>query len=171
TAEGGDGADNILGGNGTDMLSYAGDSAGVTVKLYNGTASGGHAAGDSFSGFENLEGGSAEDYLTGDTTDNLVRGNAGDDYINVGSGDDTAEGGDGADNILGGNGADMLSYAGDSTGVTVKLYNGTASGGHAAGDSFTGFENLEGGSADDYLTGDTTDNLVRGNAGDDYINV
>ncbi|WP_412509909.1 calcium-binding protein, partial [Roseovarius sp. SYSU LYC5161] len=109
---------------------------------------------------------------TGDTTDNLVRGNAGDDYINVGSGDDTAEGGAGddfmfgsagSDSLAGGNGTDMLSYAGDSAGVTVKLYNGTASGGHAAGDSFTGFENLEGGSADDYLTGDTTDNLVRGN--------
>ncbi|WP_412509397.1 M10 family metallopeptidase C-terminal domain-containing protein, partial [Roseovarius sp. SYSU LYC5161] len=167
--EGGAGSDDMTGGGGTDMLSYAGDDTGVTVKLYNGTASGGHAAGDSFSGFENLEGGSADDYLTGDTTDNLVRGNAGDDYINVGGGDDTAEGGDGADNILGGNGTDMLSYAGDSTGVIVRLYNGTASGGHAAGDSFTGFENLEGGSADDYLTGSIGNNFLRGNDGSDSL--
>ncbi|MDR9394557.1 MAG: calcium-binding protein [Roseovarius sp.] len=180
TIEGGAGADSMDGGDGTDTLSYTSDDTGVTVRLYNGIAYGGDATGDTFSGFENLVGGSADDYLVADTTDNVIRGNDGDDYINVGRGDDTAEGGAGDDYVIGGEGADMLSggdgidtlsYFNDDTGVTVKLYNGVATRGDAAGDSFSGFENLEGGSANDFLTGDTTDNFIFGNGGDDYINV
>ncbi|WP_412509675.1 LamG-like jellyroll fold domain-containing protein, partial [Roseovarius sp. SYSU LYC5161] len=96
---------------------------------------------------------SDDDSMTGGEGSDMMFGREGADTLLGDQDDDTLAGGAGGDDMTGGNGTDMLSYAGDDTGVTVRLYNGTASGGHAAGDSFSGFENLEGGSADDYLTG------------------
>ena len=290
TIQGGAGADLLLGGVGTDTLTYAGDATGVTVNLLTGTASGGDAAGDVFSGFENLSGGSGDDVLTGDGNANTIDGNqgtdilsggggadtlfgnggtdtllgdngddllygggeddilaggagndqlfgeggidtaiflanrtqvvltnttgavltvdasatgagvdtltgieivqlggvdhavqlggsgsqsltgtAGSDLLHGGDGNDTIEGGADGDLLDGGAGTDTLSYAGDSAGVTVNLATNAASGGHAAGDVISGFENLTGGSGNDVLTGTASNNILIGGAGDDTI--
>ncbi|RBI84728.1 hypothetical protein DRV85_12325, partial [Rhodosalinus halophilus] len=63
-----------------------------------------------------------------------VTGGLGDDTILGGTGDDTVNGGAGADILEGGAGVDTVSYVFDTTGVTVRLWNGTGAGGEAAGD-------------------------------------
>jgi choice-of-anchor C domain-containing protein len=88
--EGGAGADILLGGAGTDTLSYASSSAAVTVNLATRAASGGDAASDTFSDFENLTGSAFADTLTGDTGNNVITGGAGNDTIDGGTGTDTA---------------------------------------------------------------------------------
>jgi len=148
---GGDGADSIDGGSGTDTASYAGSDAGVNIDLDAGTASGGDATGDTLTSIENLTGSDYADTLTGDSNDNVF------------------EGGGGADSIDGGTGTDTASYAGSSSGVTVDLGAGTASGGDAAGDTLTSIENLTGSDFADSLTGDSGDNLLDGGAGDDTL--
>ena len=79
TLNGGVGADVLNGGVGNDTLSYAGDTAGVTVNINANTASGGDAQGDTISGFENVIGGSGNDVIEGSTEDNIINGGAGDD--------------------------------------------------------------------------------------------
>ena len=54
TIEGGAVADSLTGGTGTDFLSYAGSTVGVSVSLGTGAVSGGDAAGDTISGFEGV---------------------------------------------------------------------------------------------------------------------
>ncbi len=167
--EGAAAGDTLIGDAGVDTLSYGQDTTGVSVRIFNGTASGGHATGDSFSGIENLTGGSGNDYLAGNSAVNVLRGGAGADQLRGGSNNDTLEGGAGADNLDGQSGTDTLSYAGDTTGVTVRLFNGTASGGHAAGDVFASVENLTGGQAMDFLVGSAVGNVIRGGAGNDQL--
>ncbi len=106
--EGGGGADILDGGAGTDTASYAGSSAGVTVDLGAGTASGGDAQGDVLSNIENLTGSAYADTLTGDTGANVLDGGAGDDTLYGGAGDDSLRGGLGDDTAWGGDGADTF---------------------------------------------------------------
>ena len=49
--------------------------------------------------------------------------------------------------------------------MTVNLADGTGQGGHAEGDTLTGFENLWGSDHADHLIGDDGDNHLRGLAG------
>jgi Ca2+-binding RTX toxin-like protein len=51
--------------------------------------------------------------------------------------------------------------------VTVNLSAGTAAGGDAEGDTFANFENVNGGSGNDSLTGDNDANALSGGAGND----
>ncbi|NKB19794.1 MAG: hypothetical protein GKS01_04530 [Alphaproteobacteria bacterium] len=131
TVEGGAGSDTMNGGTGTDTLSYSESSSGVNVNLGTGAASGGDAAGDTFSNFENLTGSANADTLTGSSTANTINGGAGNDVIDAGAGNDIVQGGAGADTMNGGTGTDTLSYADSSAGVTVDMAAGTASGGDA----------------------------------------
>ena len=115
--EGGAGADIINGGADVDTASYAGSTAGVTINLFQGTASGGHAQGDTLALIENLTGSANADSLTGDAGANLLNG---------GGGNDTMSGGDGADTILGGAGdADTVSYSGNWDDYTITRLFGT----------------------------------------------
>ncbi|MGV0759544.1 calcium-binding protein [Tistrella mobilis] len=149
-------ADIFDGGDGTDTLSYADVGTGVTVSLASGTSS----LGESITGVENLTGTTYGDRLTGGSTTNILTG---------GSGDDVLEGGAGADSLQGGAGNDAASYLGSAAAVTVSLATGTASGGDAAGDSFSSIENLSGSVFADTLTGSATANAIRGNGGNDVI--
>ncbi len=158
--KGGGGGDTLKGGSGVDTLSYAGSKAGVTVNLATNTASGGHANGDTISGFENIVGSRFDDVLTGNGSANRLIG---------GAGNDTIKGGAGADILNGGAGFDTLSYVGSGVGVTVNLGTNTASGGDAAGDTISGFENIIGSSFDDTLTGDDAGNIIKGGAGGDTM--
>ncbi len=148
---GGAGADTLDGAGGIDLLSYASSSAGVTVNLGTNAASGGDATGDVISNFENLTGSDFGDTLTGSGGNNIIRGGAGGDTMD------------------GGAGTDLLSYAGSSAGVTVSLLSNTASGGDAAGDVISNFENLVGSAHADTLTGSSGNNLIRGGAGGDML--
>ncbi len=91
------------------------------------------------------------------------------DYINGFGGDDILRGMAGADVLDGGEGADTASYAGSGAGVTVNLASSAASGGDAAGDTFTSIENVTGSSFNDTLTGDTGNNRLDGGAGLDTM--
>lgn len=184
---GGDGADILDGGAGFDWLRYDYDIAGVTVNLGTGSAIGGHAQGDTFTNFEGVAGGIGNDTLIGGTGhdrldgnggNDILTGNAGNDVIYGGAGNDTITGGDGNDNVYGedgadsmdgGAGTDTLRYESDMIGVTVNLATGIGSGGQAQGDTFTNFENLNGGYGNDSLTGDTGNNVINGRDGDDII--
>lgn len=105
---GGLGSDYLDGGTGIDRVSYSGSNAGVNVNLATGTATGGHATGDTLVGIENLLGSAYADTLTGDSGANLLDGGANDDIMSGGGGNDTLLGGTGNDRILGGAGNDSL---------------------------------------------------------------
>ena len=174
--EGGAGADTLNGGSGVDTLSYRSDVMGVTVSLADQTASGGDATGDSFTAFENIEGGAGGDSLTGDAGNNVLWGMEGADTLVGGEGIDTLEGGAGADVLIGSSGLllagpNFASYSGSSAAVTVTLTTtgGTGSGGDAAGDSYADISGLIGSAFGDVLTGHALDNVIEGGAGADTL--
>jgi Ca2+-binding RTX toxin-like protein len=182
TIEGGTGADQISGGSGDDVI--VGDTGADRL------------AGDDGNdrifgreGFDNLSGGSGNDRLYGGEGFNRVWGDNGEDALFGGSDDDELFGGEGDDEIFGGVGRDIvhggagadvmdggegildqLSYADAKSAVRINLAAGTAAGGQAQGDRFTGFEQVFGGIGNDILGGDVVDNVLGGSDGDDQLN-
>jgi Ca2+-binding RTX toxin-like protein len=73
------------------------------------------------------------------------------------------------DTINGGTGFDLVDYRDDTAGVTVNLATGTGTGGTAAGDTYTSIEGILGGSGNDTLIGNTSDNYIDGGAGNDTL--
>ena len=154
TIEGGDGADMLVGGTAADIsdtVSYENSDRRVSIDISGATdsASGGHAQGDTISGFENITGSAHDDILTGDEGANVLKGLAGDDELVGGTGSDTLEGGYGSDELDGGTAAaeagidtdggadsdsDTLSYASSMAAVNANLATNTYSGGDAEGD-------------------------------------
>jgi Ca2+-binding RTX toxin-like protein len=90
--------DAFIGGKGNDWVDYAGASAGVTVSLKTGAASG-QAAGDSFNGIENVAGSNHDDSLQA-AKGGRAYGNGGNDIIIDA---------DGTEYLRGGTGDDLLS--------------------------------------------------------------
>ncbi len=167
---GGAGADAFDGGGGVDRADYSDQTEAVSVRLFmGGVGDGGDAAGDTFIRVENLIGGAGNDYLAGNSAANLLIGGEGDDQLRGRSGDDVIMGGAQDDMLFGGGGVDTLSYANDAAGVSVRLFNSSASGGDAQGDLIREFENLVGGAGNDYLAGDANANRIEGGAGDDQL--
>lgn len=148
---------NILGGDGDD-----------TIHMAFG-ASGG-AGNDTIDGRGTLNGDAGDDTLTADSAATL-NGGSGNDTLNGSTGNDILDGGPGADKLNGGAGVNTLSYADDTTGVTVNLLTQTASGGDATGDviTFSSFEDLAGGTGNDVLTGDNNNNVITGGGGNDVL--
>ena len=160
TIEGGEGADTLVGGAGPgDTVSYESSDDDVRVDLGDGTdstARGGHAGGDTISGFENVIGSAFGDDLVAldgaaGQTGSTLWGLDGDDELEGGLGNDTLEGGAGADEMNGGVQAgraetaantqvNTLSYAGSDAGVRVNLAEASASGGHADGDEIATYD-------------------------------
>ena len=164
TIEGGDGGDELFGGEGPgDTVSYASSDDDVRVDLGDGTttagsgstARGGHAGGDTISGFENVTGSAFGDDLTAHDNGSTLKGLGGDDELEGGPGNDTLEGGAGADELNGGIQAgrtdettentqrNTLSYAGSDAGVMVNLNSLTFSGGHAEGDEIQTYDYID----------------------------
>lgn len=179
TLRGGDGNDSLIGGVGADSMDggagdgdyvlYIGADTGVSANL-GGTGAGGHADGDTYSGIENIRGGNHDDTLTGDGGNNSILGASGNDVMNGGGGNDYFIGHTGGDTHNGGAGHDTASWAASPSGVTANLANGTASGGHADGDSLSGIEALRGSNAGgDNFTGDDNDNDMLGSGGNDTL--
>ena len=167
--EGGDGGDTLTGGASTgDIVSYASSDAAVTVNLTTPAASGGHAEGDTISGFEGVIGSAFDDTLTGTTSDNTLSGGAGDDIL---------IGGEGADTIDGGAGNDTVSYEGvRGSGVVIDLSAARDAEGYLVIDDSEGgtdrlknIENILGSIGNDTLTGDDGDNILDGATGGDIL--
>jgi Ca2+-binding RTX toxin-like protein len=169
TINGGAGPDILVGGSGIDTVSYSGAAGRVVVDLAAQTANSGDAQGDTLAGFENATGGNGNDFIRGSSLANVLNGGSGIDNLNGGDGNDTIVGGAGGDTLAGGLGIDTLSYAGAVESVTVNLAGLTALFGDAAGDTFSGFENLMGGEGGDGLTGDDAANRLWGRAGFDLL--
>ncbi|MCX7227742.1 MAG: calcium-binding protein [Burkholderiales bacterium] len=143
----GDANANTLNGNaGTDTVSYAFSSAGVTVDLGLATAqvSAGDASGDVLTSIENLTGSAFDDVIVANSAVNVIDGGAG---------------------------SDTASYVNSTVGVTVDLARASAqaSSGDALGDVLQNIENLSGSGLNDVLTGDAGANVVSGGAGNDVI--
>ena len=89
----GAGNNSLVGGDGTDTLSYyygVTGITGVTVSLASTTAqTTGGSGTDTISGFENLYGSNNNDSLTGSSSNNVLNGYAGTDTLVGGAGDDT----------------------------------------------------------------------------------
>jgi Ca2+-binding RTX toxin-like protein len=169
TVRGDVGGDTLDGGDGIDTLSYAGSSLGVFVRLFNNTAFGGDAGGDTIANFENVLGSGQADDLRGSNGANVLNGAAGDDTVLGLAGADVIVGGAGGDALDGGDGIDTLSYAGSAAGVFVRLFNNTAFGGDAGGDTIAGFERVMGSSQADDLRGSNSANVLNGALGNDTL--
>lgn len=161
TLEGGAGADVLDGGGGFDVASYQHSSAGVTVNLTTGAASGGDAEGDTLTNIERLTGSAFNDVLTGDSLMNILDG---------GDGDDLLEGRASADTLIGGDGIDTVTYANSAFLVYVDLAAGTGGANDAHGDTLSGIENVIGSVGNDILTGNDDDNVLDGAAANDTLN-
>jgi len=158
--EGGAGADNLIGGGGVDTVSYAMSDVAVEVGIAIGaTVTGGHATGDTLSGFENVTGSAFGDTLTGDAGNNVLDGL---------DGDDTLEGGGGPDVHNGGAGDDTASYANAASAIRTNLASGGTFG-EALGDNYFDVENLTGSAFNDTLIGNSLGNVLTGGAGEDVL--
>jgi Ca2+-binding RTX toxin-like protein len=102
--------------------------------------------------------------------DDTIYGLGGDDWIEGGDGNDILEGGEGADRLFGGDDIDTAIYSDSPDGVYVNLQTGEGQGGTAWGDHLYSIENLTGSLfGDDYLIGDSNDNVLSGLGGDDNL--
>jgi hypothetical protein len=143
----------------------------VFVDLASGTGDGGTAEGDTPTSIENIFGFAYDDSLSGNGAANALSGMQGDDSLKGGGGSDTLSGGSGddelrggaaGDTLYGGDGIDTLSYVESSAGGTISLLSQLAAGGHAEGDTLSGFEHVLGSSHNDHLQGDNNANQLCG---------
>lgn len=165
------------GGAGTDTISFADLSAGLTANLGTGAISGAGATGTA-SNFENIIGSQYDDQITGTSGANVIQGGGGNDAIRGNGGNDTIDGGLGTDilyfDILQ---SDMTAnlqtqtLGGAAAGTTIVNVEGVISGN--GNDSLTGFTSaasyLQGGAGNDILIGGTGADTEKGDAGHDII--
>ncbi|MBI4030757.1 MAG: hypothetical protein HY370_03710, partial [Proteobacteria bacterium] len=149
--EGTSGNNVLIGGTGTDRVTYINAASAVVINLATGSVTGG-AGTDTISGFENATGSAFNDTITGDGNDNVIEGLAGNDTM------------------VGGGGTDTANYANAASSVTVSLAVTAAQNTLGAGtDTISQFENLTGSAFGDVLTGDSGANVIDGGLGDDNI--
>lgn len=197
------GVDVFKGGDGIDTVDFSHESPfQLLVNLATNVASGGTASGDTFYSIENLigsddrvdrfigtadanyfqglgggdlfDGGAGNDVLDGARDGDVLKGEAGNDRIIGGAGQDYIDGGDGIDTADYTIGKDSKA----TSGVSVDLELGTASGGDAQGNTNNGtkgdilvsIENLIGSKYGDTLFGDEGVNMIKGAAGNDSLN-
>jgi Ca2+-binding RTX toxin-like protein len=154
TIIGGAGPDSLVGGAGINTASYVTAPAGVVANIGTPGYNTGDAAGDSYSGIQNLTGSQFADFLYGDGSVNVLSGLAGDDKL-VGIG--------GADRLDGGAGRDTAGYdASSAAGVRADLLTTWTNTNEAAGDTYVSIENLAGSSFNDLLLGDNANNVISG---------
>jgi Ca2+-binding RTX toxin-like protein len=156
----GKGADVVIGGAGTDSVRYEDSDGTIFVNLTLGLGFNNYAAGDSYSGIENVVGSLYADYLIGDDGANMLDGNSGDDVL---------IGAKGADILIGGAGSDAASYEDSSGAVFVSLALGNGFNNSAEGDTYTGIENVIGSRFNDFVIGNSGVNKLDGRDGDDTL--
>jgi hypothetical protein len=157
-------ANEVWGGPGTgDRAVYTGRTAPVFVYLNELPDDGEPGESDNVHGdVEELRGGSSDDKLIGNSGANILRGDAGNDYLEPLGGSDQVFGGAGT--------GDRVDYQA-STGPVFVFLNGIADDGQPGeNDSIASdVEELRGGAFDDKLIGNSGANILRGRAGDDYL--
>lgn len=167
--EGMAGGDTLIGAGGNDTASYENAALGIVASLTTVFSTGpavtqtNDAAGDTYSGIENLRGSNFNDTLIGDNGANILTG---------GDGDDILEGMEGTDTLIGGNGNDTASYVHAISSVAASLttgLSGFSGAGDAAGDIYSNIENITGSNFSDNLIGNAGDNILNGGDGDDVL--
>ncbi len=121
-------------------------------------------------GNNTLYGTSSDDIIYGLDGDDVIYGGDGSDIIYAGNGNDFIIGGFGLDTIYGGDGNDTISWDNWSAGLSVDLaaqrVTFYANGGY---ECFYSIENIVGSRGNDYMSGDSLNNVLSGNFGDDQI--
>ena len=130
------------------------------MNLVTGKGSGGHAQGDTLLEIENLVGSAFADTLIGDGEANVLDG---------GAGNDTLDWRRRADKLIGGNGSRYRELRDLRGGGQREPGRGAATGGDAAGDTFSSIENLVGSAFGDTLTGNAGANRLDGRGGADTM--
>jgi Ca2+-binding RTX toxin-like protein len=123
-------------------------------------------------GNDKLDGGKGNDKLDGGNGDDWLIGGLGNDNLFGGNGNDRMVGGLGADAMNGGDGAhDLLDYSLGTSGIDINLTTGGTEngGGYAAGDLFSGVEDVIGTNFADRIQGDDLANTIVGGIGNDII--
>jgi Ca2+-binding RTX toxin-like protein len=157
----------VIGGAGTDMLSFGDIPVGQQGLTISASSMRAWAADGSVNvtGFhiENFTGTSGNDFFTANGWDHLLRGLGGNDTFLVGY--------DSELRIDGGGGWDLLSYNwyGFNEGISLSLLRGRGWEGRAADDRFTGIEHVAGGYGDDFIVGDHNHNRLFGGHGNDTL--
>ncbi|MBR0717279.1 VCBS domain-containing protein [Bradyrhizobium liaoningense] len=149
------GGDDIITGNGVTRIQFTNATAGVTINMAAGTASGDASVGhDTFTGVNSVNGSNFADTYdaTGAVGPNGFQGQGGDDTII-------------------GNGSTQIFFNNATAAVTVDLGAGTASGDASVGhDTFTGVNNVIGSNFNDTIIGSNlTDDSLAGGSGNDYL--
>ena len=166
TLEGNAGNNKLVGGLGTDTVSYANatsgaNGVGVTVNLSLTSTQNTIAAGtDTLSGFENLTGSQFNDTLTGTTAANVLTGLGGNDMLNGGVGGDWMLGGTGNDTYVVDNVGDVVTELDGEGTDTIQSSMSFSLAGLAFVENLTltGTAALSG-------TGNALDNIIIGNSG------
>ena len=156
------GADTITGGGGFDRLDYRTFTLAITADFaataYTGTVikSGGNGT-DTFTGIQTILGGSGNDTLSGstDATPGLpaavnMQGGAGNDVI------------DGRSSQL-----NLVMYSDATSGVTLNMATGTATGGGVGTDSLVDVRRAEGSGFNDTMTGSAFNDTFNHSGGSD----
>jgi Ca2+-binding RTX toxin-like protein len=142
----GGGNDTIDGGAGEDVVDYSASTAAITGTingLFNGMGV------DTTTTIEDVVGSAQGDTLNGDAGPNWITPGAGDDKVDGAAGEDT------------------IDFSDSAAAVTVDVDAGTATGDGA--DTFSNVEDVSGSDLGDTITGDDTDNVLDGGAGNDAI--
>jgi Ca2+-binding RTX toxin-like protein len=139
------------------------------------TLSGG-VSNDTLSGLggnDRIDGRGGNDILSGGDGNDRIYGGVGNDSMVGGDGDDTLSGESGDDTLIGGNGIDTADFSSGATaGLVVDLGNNQTAEVVATGagtDRLHGIENVIGSGYGDRLTGDATDNVLKGGNGSDSL--
>ncbi|MGH6737314.1 MAG: calcium-binding protein [Methyloceanibacter sp.] len=164
---GGPGGDQLFGGEGFDYASYSDSSAGVTVNLATGSASGGEAAGDTLFDIEGLYGSQHADTLIGNDLANYLGGGGGADTLEGGLGDDTYAIDQDDTVIENENGGNDAVFAYFQMPGSIKLPDNVERL-FLSGDAATEI-NATGSSASDFIYGSDGANRIKGLAGDDTL--
>ncbi len=128
-------------------------------------------------GADFIYGGAGNDTIGEDTFlapggNDVIYGGDGDDKVSGGGGDDFMSGGSGADTIDGEDGIDTADYSEKAETVMVTLSGPTEAIvliGGVAEDKIRNVENVNGGQANDALSGDGLNNVLAGNLGNDKV--
>lgn len=152
---GGDGNDNITGGNDRDSIN--GD---LGDDLLSG--GGGNDVMDGGLGFDTMNGGDGDDSMSGGLDDDTLNGDDGNDSLSGGFGNDVLMGNNGNDSLRGGFGNDNLNGATGNDVLRGDADNDTLAGG-------SGNDSLSGGNGNDTIKGQSGDDQIKGGDGDDRI--
>jgi Ca2+-binding RTX toxin-like protein len=180
-ASNGDGNDQYDGGEGRDTYDSSNTTPDIVVSLLDGTASSSNTGTDQLTGIEDISSGSGNDHLIGNAADNEINCGGGNDLVEAGAGNNVIAGGVGDDVLRasaqvgndvfdGGGGNDTYDASATSANATIDLSKGTALGAALGIDLLTDVENVNGGSGDDAITGNSAANIINAGAGNDTVN-